>query len=181
MQTPPLLLAASHVGSRHSRREIRLHVSIHYNGGAGFKLFQIEHFFTFLSELPFPTVSAVTGFCIGSGSEIAVNSTYRVIEKNARIGQPESTFGILPALGGLARTISICGLQNAYELVMSGELIPAEKAFELGWADIYTDKKQGLTEAIALIEYIASKGKFAPSLRDEYLSGYLSNKGGKVQ
>ncbi|MCR5730613.1 MAG: enoyl-CoA hydratase/isomerase family protein [Ruminococcus sp.] len=140
-----------------------------------------KHFFTFLSELPFPTVSAVTGFCIGSGSEIAVNSTYRVIEKNARIGQPESTFGILPALGGLARTISICGLQNAYELVMSGELIPAEKAFELGWADIYTDKKQGLTEAIALIEYITSKGKFAPSLRDEYLSGYLSNKGGKVQ
>ena len=41
---------------------------------------QQKHFFTFLSELPFPTVSAVTGFCIGSGSEIAVNSTYRVID-----------------------------------------------------------------------------------------------------
>ena len=68
--------------------------------------------FTFLRGLPFPVVSVVTGFCIGSGSEIAVNSHYRILEKGARIGQPESTFGILPALGGVARNIEICGMKN---------------------------------------------------------------------
>ena len=105
-----------------------------------------KHFFTFLRKLPFPVISVVTGFCIGSGSEIAVNSHYRIIEKNARVGQPESTFGILPALGGVARTIEICGIQNAYTLVMSGELIPADEAFELGWADIFAEKKQGVRD-----------------------------------
>lgn len=137
-----------------------------------------KHFFTFLHKLPFPTVSVVTGFCIGSGSEIAVNCCYRVIEKNARVGQPESTFGILPALGGVARTIAICGIQNAYELVMSGELIPAEKAFEIGWADIFAAKKQGLAEALALIEHISAQGPFDPAKRDSYLSEYLSKKEG---
>ena len=136
-----------------------------------------KHFFTFLRELPFPVVSVVTGFCIGSGSEIAVNSHYRIIEKNARVGQPESTFGILPALGGVARTIEICGMQNAYRLVMSGELIPAEEAFELGWADIFTDKKQGVPEAMAVIDYISGCGRdFSPADYKEFMRSYLQSK-----
>ena len=136
-----------------------------------------KHFFTFLRNLPFPVISVVTGFCIGSGSEIAVNSHYRIIEKNARVGQPESTFGILPALGGVARTIEICGIKNAYQLVMSGELIPAEDAFALGWADIFADKKQGVPEAVSLINYISeSTDKFMPSNYKEYISSYLKNK-----
>jgi enoyl-CoA hydratase len=136
-----------------------------------------KHFFTFLRKLPFPVISVVTGFCIGSGSEIAVNSHYRIIEKNARVGQPESTFGILPALGGVARTIEICGIQNAYTLVMSGELIPAEEAYELGWADIFAEKKQGTAEAMALIGYISDNfDKFEPDSFRSYITSYLKSK-----
>ena len=133
--------------------------------------------FTFLRDLPFPVVSVVTGFCIGSGSEIAVNSHYRVIEKNARVGQPESTFGILPALGGVARNIEICGTRNAYELVMSGELIPAERAYEIGYADIFAEKKQGVNEAIALIDYIsANYPVFYPEKYREYIAAYKQSR-----
>ena len=136
-----------------------------------------KHYFTFLRELPFPVISVVTGFCIGSGSEIAVNSHYRIIEKNARAGQPESTFGILPAMGGVARTIEICGMQNAYTLVMSGELISAEEAYSLGWADIFADKKQGVPEAVSLINYISeSTDRFVPSDYKEYIRSYLKNR-----
>lgn len=133
-----------------------------------------KHFFTFLRELPFPVISVVTGFCIGSGSEIAVNSHYRIVEKGARIGQPESTFGILPALGGVARTIEICGKKNAYRLVMSGELVSAEEAYSMGWADIYTGKKQGFNEAVSLIEYISQNiAEFRPADYKSYISVYL--------
>ncbi len=134
---------------------------------------KLKHCFTFLHELPFPVVSAVSGFCIGSGCEIAVNSHYRIIEKNARIGQPESTFGILPALGGIARTVEICGLQTAYELVMSGELISADKALEFGWADILTEKKQSPSEAAELIRFISENcGNFDVSRLKNYLQLY---------
>ena len=136
-----------------------------------------KHYFTFLRELPFPVISVVTGFCIGSGCEIAANSHYRIIEKNARAGQPESTFGILPAMGGVARTIEICGMQNAYTLVMSGELISAEEAYSLGWADIFADKKQGVPEAVSLINYISeSTDRFVPSDYKEYIRSYLKNR-----
>ena len=133
--------------------------------------------FTFLRDLPFPVVSVVSGFCIGSGSEIALNCHYRVVEKGARIGQPESTFGILPGLGGIARTIELCGMKNTYELVMTGRLFPSEEACELGWGDILTDKKQGLTEAYSLIDFISEKcGEFSPANYRRYI-GLYKNKG----
>lgn len=110
--------------------------------------------FTDLQKLPFPVISVVTGFCIGSGCEIAINSDYRVCEASAKIGQPESTFGILPALGGIAKTVEVCGLANAMELVFSGELINAAKAYEIGWADIVCGKKEGLDKAFDLIREI---------------------------
>ena len=133
--------------------------------------------FTFLRGLPFPVVSVVTGFCIGSGSEIAVNSHYRILENGARIGQPESTFGILPALGGVARNIEICGMKNAYELVMTGDMIPADQAYEIGYADIFTGKKQGLSEALSLIEYISEHfGTFEPEKYREYIQQYRQSR-----
>ena len=133
--------------------------------------------FTFLRDLTFPVVSVVTGFCIGSGSEIAVNSHYRIIEKGARIGQPESTFGILPALGGVARNIEICGMKNAYELVMTGDMIPADQAYEIGYADVFVGKKQGLSEALSLIEYISDNfGTFEPEKYREYIKQYKQSR-----
>lgn len=121
--------------------------------------FRQKHFFTFLHELPFPVVSVVKGFCIGSGSEIAANSHFRIAEKNARIGQPESTFGILPALGGIARTIEHTGMQNAFDIVVSGELFSTDKAEETLWANEVVDKKKGLERAKQLIDFISSTGE----------------------
>ena len=129
--------------------------------------------FTFLRDLPFPVISVVTGFCIGSGSEIALNCHYRIVEKGARIGQPESTFGILPGLGGIARNIELCGMKNAYEMVMTGRLFPSEEACEMGWGDILTDKKQGLAEAYSLIDFISeSCGEFLPAEYRRYIQLY---------
>lgn len=136
-----------------------------------------KHFFTFLSELPFPVVSTVSGFCIGSGSEIAVNCHYRICEKTARTGQPESTFGILPALGGIARTIRICGMKNAYRMIMTGELINADTAHSTGWADIVVDKKKSCSEAATLINYISVRyDHFDCTRTGEYLAGYLAQR-----
>lgn len=128
-------------------------------------------------NMPFPVVSAIGGFCIGSGSEIAAACHFRICEKNARIGQPESTFGILPALGGIAETIKICGVKNAVKMVYSGELLSAGEAFELNWADIVTDKKKSFSEAVSLIEFIAKQGeKFDFAKKAQYLAEFLSER-----
>lgn len=128
-------------------------------------------------NMPFPVVCAIGGFCIGSGSEIAVSCHYRICEKNARIGQPESTFGILPALGGIARTIEICGVQNAAKMVYSGELLSAQEAFDLNWADIMTDKKKSVSKAAELIDWIYSQDSYFDSAKkSEYLKAFLKER-----
>lgn len=133
--------------------------------------------FLLLNELDIPVVSAVSGFCIGSGSEIAVNSHFRICEKNARVGQPESSFGILPTLGGTARTAEICGLAIACEMVLSGELLSAEQAYKIGWADMVVEKKQSLSAATALIELISARMPYDRTKTDSYLSDFISEKG----
>jgi len=132
-----------------------------------------KHAFTVLREMPFPVISVVTGYCIGSGSEIAANSHIRICEANARAGQPESTFGILPALGGIRETIDICGFSRAVDLVFTGELFTADKAGEYNWADIVCEKKKGLETAVSLIDHINSRGTgYDVSSVPEYISEF---------
>ncbi|MCI5845920.1 MAG: enoyl-CoA hydratase/isomerase family protein [Oscillospiraceae bacterium] len=134
--------------------------------------------FTFLHDLPFPVVSVISGFCIGSGSEIAVNSHIRICEPTARIGQPESTFGILPGLGGIARNVEICGLSMAAEMVLTGKLFSAQQAFEMGWADLLAEKKGGLAEALALIAWIVENvEQYNRKKTGFYVAQYLQSKG----
>ncbi|MCM1133702.1 MAG: enoyl-CoA hydratase/isomerase family protein [Ruminococcus flavefaciens] len=128
-------------------------------------------------KMPFPVVAAIGGFCIGSGSEIAAACHFRICEKNARVGQPESTFGILSALGGIADTIKICGVKNAIKMVYSGELLTAVEAYGLNWADMVTDKKKSFGEAVKLIEFIATLGEhFDPSEKPRYLAEFLNER-----
>lgn len=128
-------------------------------------------------KMPFPVVAAISGFCIGSGSEIAAACHFRICEKNARVGQPESTFGILPALGGIAHTISICGVKNAVKMVYGGELLSAAEALEMNWADIITDKKKSVSEATALIEFIATADiNFDSAKKSRYLADFLNER-----
>lgn len=114
-----------------------------------------KHALTMQSELPFPVISVVKGFCIGSGSEIAVNSHIRICEPTARVGQPESTFGILPALGGIAKTVEICGLSEAIEMTLTGELFTTDDAYEKQWCDLVCEKKRGFDTAVELINFIS--------------------------
>ena len=97
------------------------------------------------------------------------------------MGQPEATFGILPGLGGIARNVEICGLSAAVELVLTGELISAQQAAEIGWADLLTEKKCGLAEASALIEWIfANIEQYDRKKTGLYKAQYLQSKGALV-
>ena len=138
-------------------------------------------YFTFLHDLPFPVISVISGFCIGSGCEIADNSHIRICEPTARIGQPETTFGILPGLGGIARNVEICGLSITAEMVLTGKLISAQQAAEIGWADLLAAKKCGLNEAFALIQWITeNEEQYDRKKTSFYISHYLQSKGESV-
>lgn len=87
--------------------------------------------------LPYPTVAAIAGICVGGGTELALASTFRVVADapETRIGLPEVRIGILPAWGGCTRLPRRVGLQAALDLILTGRQVSARRAFQLGFAE----------------------------------------------
>ena len=90
-----------------------------------------------LARLPFPTVSAINGICVGGGTEFALACDYRIMSDApaARIGLPEVRLGLFPAWGGSVRLPRLVGLAAALDLILTGKLIDARRAKKVGLVD----------------------------------------------
>ncbi|MGA8035166.1 MAG: enoyl-CoA hydratase-related protein [Candidatus Acidiferrales bacterium] len=100
-----------------------------------------------------PSIAAVNGFALGGGCELALACTIRIASKNAKLGQPEVKLGILPGYGGSQRLARLCGKGVAHELILTGEMIPAEEALRIGLVNRVVE----LGELVATAESIAKK------------------------
>jgi 3-hydroxyacyl-CoA dehydrogenase/enoyl-CoA hydratase/3-hydroxybutyryl-CoA epimerase len=87
--------------------------------------------------LPFPTVAAIRGVCLGGGLEISLASTYRVASDrpDTRMGLPEVRLGILPGWGGSTRLPRRIGIAEALDLILTGRTVAGRKALKLGLID----------------------------------------------
>jgi 3-hydroxyacyl-CoA dehydrogenase len=72
-----------------------------------------------------PVVAAIDGTCLGGGLELALGCHYRVASEGARLGLPEVKIGLLPGAGGTQRLPRLIGVENALNVILSGEPIPA--------------------------------------------------------
>ncbi|MGH9364802.1 MAG: 3-hydroxyacyl-CoA dehydrogenase NAD-binding domain-containing protein, partial [Thermoanaerobaculia bacterium] len=93
--------------------------------------------FTDLARLPFPTIAAINGACLGGGTEFALACDYRLMSDSprARIGLPEVRLGIFPAWGGCARLPRLVGLAAALDLILTGKQLDARRAKKIGLVD----------------------------------------------
>lgn len=113
-----------------------------------------------LAELPFPTVAAIHGFCMGGGTEISLACRYRVASNDAstRIGLPEVMLGIFPGWGGSVRLPRLVGAPAAMDVMLTGRTLSASAARAMGLVD-------KVVEPVALIETavtLALKGTQRP-------------------
>jgi 3-hydroxyacyl-CoA dehydrogenase / enoyl-CoA hydratase / 3-hydroxybutyryl-CoA epimerase len=90
-----------------------------------------------VARLPFPTVAAIDGVCVGGGTEFALACDYRVMSDSpaARIGLPEVRLGIFPAWGGCVRLPRLIGLTAALDLILTGRQLDARRAKRVGLVD----------------------------------------------
>jgi 3-hydroxyacyl-CoA dehydrogenase / enoyl-CoA hydratase / 3-hydroxybutyryl-CoA epimerase len=93
--------------------------------------------FSAWEALPFPTVAAIRGTCLGGGLEISLASTYRVASDRAdtRMGLPEVRLGILPGWGGSTRLPRLIGIAESLDLILTGKTVAGRKALNLGLID----------------------------------------------
>jgi enoyl-CoA hydratase/carnithine racemase len=79
-----------------------------------------------------PIVAKIQGFCGGLGLELALTADFRIASENATLGVPEIILGIIPDCGGTSRLTRMLGPVWAKELIMTGDMIPAKRAYEMG-------------------------------------------------
>jgi len=87
-----------------------------------------------LAALPFPTVAAIGGICLGGGTELALACSSRVAaqEPHTQIGLPETMLGIIPGFGGTTRLPGLVGLSTALDLILTGRALDARSAERAG-------------------------------------------------
>ena len=106
--------------------------------------------------LPYPTVGAVNGACLGGGVELALHCDYRVISSAVRhFASPECLLGFVPAWGATQLAPRIAGPEAAVKLIVANpmrqnKMVNSEQALELGFVDRVAEPAQLLEEAIAL-------------------------------
>lgn len=88
--------------------------------------------FEALAALPQPSVAAIEGPAVGGGLELALACDIRIARSDATIGFPEARLGNLPAWGGMARLAHTAGLGVARHLLLTGDIVDAARAAELG-------------------------------------------------
>ncbi len=88
-----------------------------------------------VAALPATTIVAIHGACAGGGCELALACDMRLATANARIGLPETSIGIIPGWGGTVRAPRILGSATARRLILTGELVDAATALQLGLID----------------------------------------------
>lgn len=86
-----------------------------------------------------PVIAAVHGSALGGGFELALASHYRIASAGASFGLPEVKLGLLPGAGGTQRLPRLIGPQLALELMLTGEILTAQKALDLGILDRISD------------------------------------------
>ncbi|WP_407331818.1 fatty acid oxidation complex subunit alpha FadB [Enterovibrio sp. 27052020O] len=94
--------------------------------------------FSRIEDLPFPTVSVISGFALGGGCECILSTDFRIADTTARIGLPETKLGIIPGFGGTVRMPRLIGADTAMELITAGKESKADAALKLGLIDAVT-------------------------------------------
>jgi enoyl-CoA hydratase len=114
-----------------------------------------------VEEFPCPVIAAVNGYALGGGLELVLACDIILASENARLGLPEVTLGICPGFGGTQRLPRLIGKARAKELIFTGEMIDAKKAYEYGIVNKVVPQDKLLDEAKEIARKIAKNGPLA--------------------
>jgi enoyl-CoA hydratase len=130
-----------------------------YTPEQGSKLSRDGHelLFTFIETFHKPVLAAVNGFALGGGFELAMACHLRVASEQARFGLPELTLGLIPGYGGTQRLAQLAGKGRALEMILTADMIDAQKAYQWGIVNNVFAADQLMENAIALMKKITAK------------------------
>jgi enoyl-CoA hydratase/carnithine racemase len=125
------------------------------------------HVYERVADLPQPTLSAIHGYCLGGGLELALATDFRVADETAVFGLPEVALGILPSSGGTYRLARLVGTARAKELMLLRSRFGAREALELGLVTEVVAEGKALERALELAAQLAELPPLAAAVVKE--------------
>ncbi|MCI0360586.1 MAG: 3-hydroxyacyl-CoA dehydrogenase NAD-binding domain-containing protein [Planctomycetaceae bacterium] len=121
-----------------------------------------QSLFARLSQMPFVSVAAIDGICVGGGAELAIGCDRRVMADSPKTeyGFPEVKLGLYPGWGGTVRAPRIVGLANALEMITTGENIDPRTALVMGLASDVVPAEKLLAAAIGVVRAEKQSGQY---------------------
>ena len=113
--------------------------------------------FDMIESLPFPTVCAIGGACLGGGYELALACSCIVASDDpaVRVGLPEVQLGIIPGLGGTRRLPRRVGLRAALDMILAGRVLDGRRALREGFVDLLVPKALLEEKSVACMLHLA--------------------------
>jgi enoyl-CoA hydratase/carnithine racemase len=109
-----------------------------------------------VASLAQPTFSAIHGYCLGGGLELALATDFRIADTTAVFGFPEVALGILPSSGGTHRVARLLGAARAKELILLRDRFSAEEALAIGLVTEVVAEGTALERAVELAQKVAA-------------------------
>ena len=129
--------------------------------------------FLALEALPVPVIAAIRGVCLGSALELALFSHFRFCSEEAVFGLPETTFNLIPGIGGMMRMLELSGKAVALEYILRGKTFGASEAREIGLVDQLLPRHDLLPVAIDFAAKIPTN--YHPVKKSRYLKNYFKH------
>ena len=110
---------------------------------------QTQSLYRYLSKYAKPTIAAIAGYAFGGGLELALCCDFRIATRDAKLGTPEIKVGIIPGAGGTQRLTRLMGITKAKELILTGDPITGDDAYQFGILNRVVDNDKLMDEAKA--------------------------------
>lgn len=117
--------------------------------------------FRYIEKMNKPVIAAINGVALGGGCELAMSCHIRIASTRAKFGQPEINLGIIPGYGGTQRLPKLIGKTNALYLLLTGEMISAERAYSLGLVTEVTEPEMLVHRTLEIAALISEKAPVA--------------------
>lgn len=117
-----------------------------------------------IAALPQPTVSAIHGYCLGGGLELALATDFRIADETAVFGLPEASLGILASSGGTYRLVRLVGAARTKELLLIRPRFDAREALELGVVTEVVPAGKALERSLEIAAHVADLPPLAVSI-----------------
>lgn len=131
---------------------------------------QTDQVFHALRDCKKPLIAAIERFALGGGFELALACDMIIAGKQTRFAQPEIKVGIMPGAGGTQILLRTIGKYRTMKMVLTGEMISADLALEMGLLSDVVEDGQAYAEAYTLAETITQMPPLAVSAIKEVIT-----------